>query len=65
MNCTHLDLPNVLSLPSAGNPHCCNECFSLKPVNGKPEWWALDDAYDDRYASDTKDPWKEREWGWK
>lgn len=27
MTCTHTDRPNVLSLPSMGNPHCCRECW--------------------------------------
>ena len=42
MSCTHPERPNVLSLPSAGNPHCCRECFDAQPITpyqGKRESW--------------------------
>ena len=42
MACTHTDRPNVLSLPSIGNPHCCRECWDAKPLTafkGKREAW--------------------------
>lgn len=28
--CTHTERPNVLSLPSMGNPHMCRECWDLR-----------------------------------
>ena len=48
-SCPHHDRPNVLSLPSHGNPHCCQECFDARmanytPYKGKREAW--------EYASD-------------
>ncbi len=42
MACTHPERPNVLSLPSMGNPHCCRECFDASgftAFQGKREAW--------------------------
>lgn len=44
MNCPHPERPNVLCLPSIGNPHCCRECFDARqtlrtPYKGKREAW--------------------------
>ena len=42
MACTHPERPNVLSLPSMGNPHCCRECFEASgftQFKGKREAW--------------------------
>lgn len=48
MACTHPERPNVLSLPSAGNPHCCRECFDASgftPFKGKREAWEREYDY--------------------
>lgn len=55
MNCPHPERPNVLSLPSMGNPHCCRECLDAQvrtPFQGKREAW--DHAgYDHKAIGDT------------
>ena len=38
MSCQHRDRPNVLSLPSLGNPHMCRECWD---TNVQPKLDAL------------------------
>jgi len=43
VNCTHPERPNVLSLPSMGNPHCCAECFVNGAIDAIP---SLRDAWD-------------------
>lgn len=54
----------------------CEACFKLQatvrasytPYKGKREAWEMTDAYDDRYYSDSKDPWaapKQDERTWK
>ena len=49
MACTHADRPSVVSLPSAGNPHCCRECFDktagMTPYKGKREAWEFGSDY--------------------
>ena len=57
MNCPHTDRPNVLSLPSLGNPHCCQECFDARmanhtPYKGKREAWEYGSDYH-RAGGDT------------
>ena len=57
MNCPHPERPNVLSLPSLGNPHCCRECWDarnagLTPFKGKREAWDHG-AYDYRMIGDS------------
>ena len=57
MNCPHPERPNVISLPSIGNPHCCCECMTarlagLTPYKGKREAWDHA-AYDYRMAGDS------------
>lgn len=45
MICVHPERPNVLSLPSMGNPHCCRECWDAQPktpFKGKREDWERD-----------------------
>ncbi len=46
MTCPHPDRHNVLSLPSMGNPHCCQECWDartagLTQYKGKREAWQV------------------------
>lgn len=49
MTCTHTDRPNVLSLPSMGDPHMCRECWDasggISAFKGKREAWDHD-SYD-------------------
>ena len=48
MNCAHPERPNVLSLPGAGNPHCCRECFDASgftAFKGKREAWEYGSDY--------------------
>lgn len=48
MTCTHPERPNVLSLPSTGNPHCCRECYEASgftAFKGKREAWELEGDY--------------------
>ena len=76
--CDHNDRPNVLSLPSAGNPHCCRDCWNARmagitPYKGKREAWDHN-GYDYQRVADgqvayrtssgwqTQNPQNEKEW---
>ena len=57
-NCPHPDRPNVLSLPSSGNPHCCRECWNKRmanatPYQGKREAWDHSGYDYQRIGNDT------------
>lgn len=54
MCCPHPERPNVLSLPSMGNPHSCAECWDaanagMTAYKGKREAWDHNGA--DHYAN--------------